>query len=239
MAVYSDALACVDAGVRQSRQKKRSVGYGKNKTSVTDRWEVVGIEGLASAGFYGEKGSGSHENAAGFSPNPINAVVVVDDPYRQNNPGCDTLVILTNAPLDKPLSAYNAYDQRSEMENALFREAKQAWFIERPAKNTARAFRAHAYLTLITMALTTAFRAWLGEQDKKERAAENTGIRKFRQQVRQENGNKVIVFDEGRYAIFEVYELVILCGRTVVRPRGVPENITQADILRKYAAARE
>jgi len=125
------------------------------------------------------------------------------------------------------------------MENALFREAKQAWFIERPAKNTARAFRAHVYLTLITMALTTAFRAWLEQQDKKERAGENTGIRKFRQKVRQENGNKVIVFDEGRYAIFEVYELVILCGRTVVRPRGVPENITPADILRKYGAAQE
>jgi hypothetical protein len=239
MAVYHDALACVDAGVRQSRQKKRWVGYGKNKTQVTDSWEVVGISALTSAGFYGEKGSGSHENAAGFSPNPINAVVVVDDPYRQNNPGCDTLVILTNAPVDKPLSVYKGYDQRSEMENALFREAKQGWFIERPAKNTAKAFRAHAYLTLITMALTTAFRTWLEQQDKKERAGENTGIRKFRQQVRQENCNKVIVFDEGRYAIFEVYELVILCGRTVVRPRGVPENITQADILRKYGAARE
>lgn len=239
MAVYRDALACTDAGVRQSRQKKRWVGSGKNKTSVTDSWEVVGISGLTSAGFYGEQGSGSHENAAGFKANPINAVVVVDDPFRRNNPTCDTMVILTNAPVDKPLTAYDRYDQRSEMENALFREAKQAWFIERPAKNTARAFRAHVYLTLITMALTTAFRTWLEQQDKKERAGENTGIRKFRQQVRQENGNKVIVFDEGRYAIFEVYELVILCGRTVIRPRGVPENITQADILRKYGATQE
>jgi hypothetical protein len=239
MAVYRDALACVDAGVRQRRQKKRWVGHGKNKTQVTDCWEAVGISALTSAGFYGEKGSGSHENAAGFAANPINAVVVVDDPYRQNNPGCDLMVILTNAPVDKPLSAYDRYDRRSDMENALFREAKQAWFIERPARNTARAFRSHVYLTLLTMALTTAFRTWLEQQDKKERAGENTGIRKFRQQVRQENGNKVIVFDEGRYAIFEVYELVILCGRTVVRPRGVPESITQADILRKYGAAQE
>lgn len=239
MAVYRDALACAEAGLRQSRQKSRRVGHGKNRTSVVERWEVVGIAGLTSAGFYGERGSGSHENAAGFAANPINAVVVVDDPYRQNNPGCDTMVILTNAPLDKPLSAYDRYDRRSDMENALFREAKQAWFIERPARNTARAFRAHAYLTLLTMALTTAFRTWLEQQDKKERAGEHTGIRKFRQQVRQENGNKVIVFDEGRYAIFEVYELVILCGRTVVRPRGVPENITIADILRKYGALQE
>ncbi|AJF07172.1 transposase [Geoalkalibacter subterraneus] len=239
MAVYADALACAANGVRQSRQKTRSVGHGKNKTSVVDRWEAVGIDGLTSAGFYGEHGSGSHEHAANFSANPINAVVVVDDPYCRNNPGCDTMVILTNAAVAKPLCAYDRYDRRSEMENALFREAKQAWFIERPAKNTARAFRAHVYLTLLTMALSTAFRTWLEQQDKKERAGEQTGIRKYRQQVRQDNGNKVIVFDEGRYAIFEVYELVILCGRTVVRPRGVPESITTTDILRKYGAIKE
>jgi Transposase DDE domain len=239
MAVYKDALACVETGRRQTRRKTRRVGHGKNSSNVVDRWEVVGISGLTSAGFYGEKGSGSHENAASFVANPINAAVVMDDPFRQNNPHCDTMVILTNAPVDKPLTAYDHYDLRSYMENSLFREAKQAWFIERPAKNTARAFRAHVYLTLITMALTTAFRTWLETQDKKERAGGNAGIRAFCQQVRQECGNKVIVFDEGRYAIFEVYELVILCGRGVIRPRGVPEVITPTDILHKYGAILE
>jgi len=164
---------------------------------------------------------------------------VVHDPFRENNPSCDTMVILTNDSVDKPLGPYDRYDRRSDMENALFREAKQAWFIQRPAKATARAFRAHAYLTIITMALTTAFRAWLDQQDKKERAGQDTGIRKYRQQVRQENGNKLIVFTEGRYAIFETYELVILCGRPVAMPRGVPESITITDILRKYGAAQE
>ncbi len=239
MAVYRDALACVASGIRQSRQKTRKVGHGKNRKSVVDRWEAIGIEGLTSAGFYGELGSGSHEHANSFVANPINAVVVADDPYRQNNPNVATMVILTNAPVAKPLTAYDRYDQRSNMENGLFREAKQAWFIERPAKNTDRAFRAHVYLTLITMALTTAFRSWLEQQDKKERAGVNTGIRVFRQQVRQDNCNKIIVFDEGRYAIFEVYELVILCGRHVARPRGIPESITATDILRKYGALLE
>jgi hypothetical protein len=101
---------------------------------VVDRWEVVGIPGLTSAGFYGEKGSGSHEHAASFVANPINAAVVVDDPYRQNNPHCATMVILTNAPVDKPLTAYNHYDLRSYMENSLFREAKQAWFSGHPLR---------------------------------------------------------------------------------------------------------
>lgn len=237
--VYTDALSLVDSGVRQTREKNRSVGHGKNKQTVIDRWDAVGIEGLTSAGFYGERGSGSHEHNREFVPNPINAVVVLHDPYKENNPATDTLVILTNGPVQKPLNAYDAYDVRSEIENSLFREAKQAWFIERPAKNTVQAFRAHCYLTIITMALTTAFQSWLIAQDKREHRGEETGIRKFRQEVRVENYDKLIVFDEDRYAIFEAYELVILLGKKVLRPRGVPETITTEDILRKYGALRE
>jgi len=237
--VYRDALSLVDAGVRQTREQNRTEGRGKDRRSVTDRWEVVGVEGLTSAGFYGELGSGSHENSRGFVPNPINAVVVLLDPYKRNNPDTKTLIILTNGPVKNPITAYDAYDARSEIENSLFREAKRAWFIERPAKNTANAFRAHCYLTITTMALTTAFHCWIVAQDKRERKGEVTGIRKFREEVRQENADRVIVFSDDRYAIFEAYELVILLGRKVLMPRGKPETITKEDILRKYGAIRE
>lgn len=239
MAVYDDAVASVATGIREIRENNRQAGQGKNKKTVVDRWEVVGIEGLTSAGFYGKLGSGSHENAKGFIANPINAVVVVHDPFRENNPLCDDMVILTNDCVKKPLRTYDRYDRRSNMENSLFREAKQAWFIERPARNSKSAFCAHVYLTLTIMALTNVFQVWLAAQDEKNRKGEETGIRKYREKVRLENGNKLIVFDEGRYAIFEAYEVVILCGRTVLRPRGVPESITKTDILRKYGASLE
>jgi Transposase DDE domain len=239
MNVYDDALSLLDRGRVQTREKKRSIGAGKNKTTVMDRWHVVGIEGLTSAGFYGEKGSGSHENRSDFIPNPLNAVVVLDDPYKANNPHTDTLVILTNAPVDKPMRAYDGYDARSEIENSVFREAKQAWFIQRAPRNTASAFRAHVYLTLITMALSTAFQTWMDQQDKLDQEGIETGIRKFRQKVKQENGNKLIIFDEGRYAIFDAYEVFILCGRTVRMPTGVPETISKRDILLKYGALLE
>ena len=239
MNVYKDALSLADSGIRQIRERERSVGKGKNRSFVLDRWEIVGLQGLRSAGFYGELGSGSHENRKDFVPNPINAVVVLDDPYKQNNPGSDTMVILTNGPVDKPLDTYDGYDLRSEMENSMFREAKQAWFIQRPANNTKAAFCAHAYLTIITMALTTAFRDWMDRQDKLARQGKETGIRKFREKIRQENGNKLIVFDKDRYAIFDAYELVILCGRNVRQPKGKPETITKEDILIKYGALLE
>jgi len=239
MNVYEDALSLVDTGIVQTREEERTVGAGKNKKTVTDRWEVVGIEGLTSAGFYGELGSGSHENRNDFVPNPINAVVVLHDPYMVNNPDSDTLVILTNGSVQKPLTTYDGYDERSEMENGLFREAKQAWLIQRPARNTASAFRAHAYLTIIMMALTTAFRTWMDQQDKLGKGGQETGIRKFREKVKQENGNKLIVFDKDRYAIFDTYEVFILCGRNVEKPTGVREKISKRDILLKYGALLE
>jgi len=54
-----------------------------------------------------------------------------------------------------------------------------------------------------------------------------------------ENANKVIVFDEERYAIFEAYEVIILCGRAVLKTRGTTETITISDILLKYGALLE
>jgi len=234
MAVYEDALSLADSGTIQTRNRKRSVGAGKNKTTVTDHWEIAGIEKLTSAGFYGPLGSGSHQNRKDFNPNPINAAVVLDDPFRQNNPNVRTLVILTNGPVNKPLKIYDGYDARSEIENSMFREAKQAWFIQRPPVNSKDGFLVHVYLTVLLMALTCAFQTWMDQQDKLEKSGEETGIRKFREKVREENGNQLIIFNEDKYAIFFTYEVFILCGRNVISPNGVPERITKEDILHKY-----
>jgi len=239
MDVYNDALFLVDTGHLANRTRKRNVGFGKNKTVEIDYWEVVGIKGLTTAGFYGPLGSGSHENRKDFTPNPINAVVVLDDPYKENHPHSKTMVILTNGPVNKPLKVYDGYDARSEIENSLFRESKQAWFIERPPQNTKAGFRVHTYLTILTMALVSAYQDWMDQQDKLEKDGRDTGIRKFREKVKEENGNKLIIFDQDRYAIFDAYEVFILCGRNVLMPTGVPEKITTEDILRKYGVQME
>lgn len=236
MNVYADALSLVGTGSRKVHTKKRYTGRGKTRETVVDTWEVEGIAGLTSAGFYGELGSGSHENHKDFVPNLLNAVVVLTDPFKVNNPKADTLVILTNGDVEKnPMRTYNAYDERSEIENGMFREGKQAWFLERPAENTAASFRAHVYLTIATIALSTAFRTWMDDEEEKDQQGQETGIRKFRERIRQENGNKLIVFEEDRYAIFDTYEVLILCGRNVRKPKGTKERITKEDILAKYS----
>jgi len=232
--VYGDAIALVDSDIKQRREDKRFTGYGKNKKARIDVYEAVGIEGLTSAGFYGERGSGSHENSKAFVAKPINAVVMLESLFKKNNPNANTFVILTNGSVKKPLTVYDGYDARSEIENGVFREGKQSWFIERPAKNSAEGFRSHAYLTVLIAALTCAFRTWMDAQDKKERQGKETGISKFRERVATENANKLIVFNGNKYAIFEAYEVMILTGTNVLRPRGIVETITKDDILRKY-----
>jgi len=239
MDVYNDALSLVNTGHLANRTRKRNVGYGKNKTVENEYWEVVGIEELTTAGFYGPLGSGSHNNRKDFTPNPINAVVVLHDPYKKKHPHSKTMVIMTNGPVNKPLKVYDGYDARSEIENSVFRESKQAWFIQRPQQNTKAGFCVHTYLTILTMALTTAYQNWMDQQDKLEKDGKDTGIRKFREKVKEENGNKLIIFDQDRYAIFDAYEVFILCGRNVQMPTGVPEKITPEDILRKYDVQME
>lgn len=239
MNVYQDALYCIGTGKLCNKNKIRSIGAGKNKIQVTDHWSAEGLENLTTAEFYGPLGNGSHQNSKTFVPNSINAVVVHHDPFKANNPDSKTMVILTNGSVDKPLDIYDRYDARSEIENSLFREAKQAWFIERPPVNTKAGFMVHAYLTIFVMALTTAFRDWMDKQDKLERKGKDTGIRKFREKVKEENGNKLIIFDHDRYAIFDAYEVFILCGRNVLRPTGTPEKITAQDILLKYGVQLE
>ncbi|MCP4754426.1 MAG: hypothetical protein GY866_26385 [Proteobacteria bacterium] len=63
------------------------------------------MEETDAAGFYGKLGSGSHENKKGFKPNPINAVVVLRDPYKEENLNVKTMVVLTNGSVSKPLDA--------------------------------------------------------------------------------------------------------------------------------------
>ena len=54
-----------------------------------------------------------------------------------------------------------------------------------------------------------------------------------------ENGNKLIAFDKDRYAIFDTYEVFILCGRNVEKPTGVREKISKKDTLIKYGVFLE
>ena len=72
------------------------------------------------------------------------------------------------------------------------------------------------------------------ESKQEEFENEDIGIRKFRMKVRAENADKCIVFCDNHYGIFYLYEILILSGTTVLKPKGISDDITKEDILRKY-----
>jgi hypothetical protein len=68
---------------------------------------------------------------------------------------------LTNAPVDQPWLIVDAYDDRSWIENGLFRNSKQFWRLSRwfPQKSEA-GVRSHLTFVVMLIALATAYRLW-------------------------------------------------------------------------------
>jgi hypothetical protein len=90
----------------------------------------------------------------------LNAVVV--RLWRNQIPSKDgPRVYLTNAPVDNPWTIVDAYDDRSWIENGLFRNSKQFWQLTRwfPEKTEAGVC-AHLTFVMLMVATATAYRLW-------------------------------------------------------------------------------
>jgi hypothetical protein len=86
----------------------------------------------------------SKSNFRSFVPKLLNATVVLrwdgapKDAEKQ-------VVLLTNAPAQDRFVAFDAYDDRSLIENSCNREAKEHWFWEHHPKRAEAAVRVHAW----------------------------------------------------------------------------------------------
>ena len=112
MAVYHDARSLA----------AKSLGIYKERKNAA----VTGIEGLTTFDSYCAPEQFEKTNRKDFTPQPINAVVV----NRWNDkvyPAEKGPVFLTNGPVRQPLKVYDRYDDRSIIENLLFRESKQGY----------------------------------------------------------------------------------------------------------------
>ncbi|MBU1751695.1 MAG: transposase [Chloroflexi bacterium] len=226
----------------------------------------------------------------------LNAVVV--SLWRNNQPSKDgPRVFLTNGSVENPWAILDGYDDRSWIENGLFRNSKQFWRLTRwfPEKTEAGV---HSHLTFVTLilAVATAYRLW----DKAQAGAVHQvwdhqieattyqliaadtgevtdvpapcppstthlasvlpsqptagvdsnpepkpsldvlahsllggqGVLRWRRQLEQENRDKVIVFIDHQYGIFDTHELLVLSGVPV---RTLPPHLgSREDILRRY-----
>jgi len=219
----------------EDRIEKARVKAGDDRSKIIDgTTSAIGVSGLMSYDAYGPEGHDKKKHGKEFSPNPINAVWVTSWAKRPNQKAGKGPVYLTNMTVEKPLKVVDDYDDRSLIENGIFRTGKQDWHLTHPPKKTAHAFKIHVYLTLMMIALTTAFREFKIKEEEKEKKRIETGIERYRRRIVAENMDKVIVFIGCSYGIFYAYELSVLLGGSVKDCEKIMGPDYKKAILQKY-----
>lgn len=189
----------------------------------TGHIKLIGIQSLTTYDQYGDKEHQKQSNRSDFEGNPINAIVVTEF-EKKVYPNEKAKVFLTSLPVNDPLAVIDLYDLRSLIENTLFRELKQGWFLGIFPKKSAEAVHGHVFLTITVFNLTNAFRTNTG-QDLAKR-----GIR--RQRRSWHCAHHVIVFSGEFYAVFDIETVFILLGR----PPDICWRVDPDQVYRQFAS---
>jgi len=240
MAVVQDAQGLAKGERAVVRERVISHGHGKKATQERLRTEVVGIAALTSYDSYGEAEQTKSAQRRDYVGQPINAVVVRR--WENRVPKGGGTVYLTNGEVSDPFRIFDTYDWRSVIENGIFKEGKHPWHLLRFPKRTQAAVIVHCFFTLLVMGLCTAFR--LGQAQLATTLTSSTevvpslssallggeGTARWRQRLREENRDKIIVFIGHAYGIFHLAEFAILTHlplRRLPSSLGSPQAILQ------------
>jgi hypothetical protein len=241
MAVTTDALALAKGERGKVREQVGRHGYGKEAKEERLRTELVGIEALTSYDAYGDPEQTQYAHRRDYTGQPLNAVVVRC--WNNRVPKGEGTVYLTNGPVSDPFVTFDRYDARSVIENGVFKEGKYPWHLGCFPKKTEAAVIVHTHFTLLVMALSTAFRLWQAQQASAEQQPKTPvglsstllggeGTARWRQRLKEENRDKVIIFVGEVYGIFSLAELAVLSG---LRLQRLPSHLGSAQaILQRY-----
>lgn len=240
MTVVQDARGIAKGERAQVRERVVTHGHGKTAKEERLRTELVGIEALTSYDSYGDPAQTQQAHRRDYEGKPINAVVV----QRWDNrlPKGEGTVYLTNGQVRDPFVIFDTYDWRSVIENGIFKEGKHPWHLLRFPKRTEAAVRVHVFFTLLVMALCTAFRLFQVQAAVTPTEATEVlptlssallgaeGTARWRQRLREENRDKIIVFIGSSYGIFHLAEFAILTHlplRRLPPSLGSPQAVLQ------------
>ena len=243
MTVSVDARSLAASNLKCQRYEARRIqkltrGIGRKAHVVEVETRLVGITGLTTYAQYGEPGCAKEALKKNGRSNPINAVVVRawggKEYGSKGGPA-----YLTNLPVNKPFLAFDRYDERSVIENGLFKEGKGPWKLRRFPQKNALAVQVHVLFVLAVMALTNAYRTVRKREEaqQQKQLKEDTwlGMEQYRRELRRKSKDQGIVFVGEAYGIFYLSELFVLMGRKV---KDLPAGIEKAeDILSKYGIA--
>jgi hypothetical protein len=235
-------------------------GHGRAARQETVQTEVIGVAELKTWDSYAPAERLKEQNRKAYEPDAVNAVVVMEwEGHRFKEP----LVTLTSHAVRKPFAVFDRYDDRSLIENGVFRESKQDWSWERPPKNTEDGVNAHVYFTLAVMALVRTYRLLVPPTPPSNPLTQplatpkstapslhdvagsvtaapasavhsrlQTGMLRYRRELKVQNRNKVIIFLGDIYGILHVQEMAMLSG-VRIRDRS-PGVGTREQTLQRY-----
>jgi hypothetical protein len=203
----------LDGCLYRERQQTVTHGSGRKATTETLTTTVVGIEELP-CDWWRAEGCDSKANSKRFAPKLLRATVVLrwDGAPKEAE---QEVVILTTDPNPDPFAAFDAYDDRSLIENSCNREAKEHWFLEHHPKRSEAGVRVQAYFVFLCMALVAGFRAYKAKAEEAERRGQELGITRYRRQLYVRNRDKLAVFVGAVFGIFRSYEVMLLVGAKV------------------------
>ena len=240
MAVVQDAQGLAKGERAVVRERIVGHGHGKHATQERLRTELVSVPALTSYDSYGEVEDTHYAQRRDYVGQSINAVVVRR--WENRVPKGEGTVYLTNADVGDPFAIFDTYDWRSVIENGIFKEGKHPWHLLRFPKRTAAAVGVHCFFTLLVMALGTAFRFWQAQAASTPTLASEVlptlssvllggeGTARWRQRLREENRDKLIVFIGHAYGIFHLAEFAILTHlplRRLPPSLGSPQAVLQ------------
>ncbi len=207
-------------------------GYGKKRYIEKVQTTLVAVPDLMTCDWFNPKGSKANTTKKNYEPIPLNAVVVKKWD-NQIPPPDKQVVFITNIDVKDPFITFDRYDDRSLMENRLFREVKQNWHFEHPPKKTKEGVYVQAYMTMAMKALTTAFLKWQQDQLKLEALGKPSTWQMYRRRLKVINRNKLIVFADDYFGIFPSHE-VFMPANVSVRDTEKELNITRDQVYAKY-----
>ena len=228
------ALDC-DSFTPVTREVEVVHGYGKKKYTEKVLTTLVGVPDLLTCDWFNPQGSKVNSTKKDYVPIPLNAVVVKT--WDNKTPPLEKQVVfVTNIDIKDPFITFDRYDERSLMENKLFREVKQNWHFEHPPKKTKEGVYIQAYMTMAMKALTTAFLKWQEQQLQLEAFGKQTTWQMYRRKLKVLNRNKLIVFVGQHFGIFPSHEVFMLAN-VPVHDIAKELNITREQVYAKYTDA--
>jgi hypothetical protein len=228
LALDREGSTCIE----KTREVEVIHGYGKKKFTEKVVTTLVGVPGLMSCDWFNPQGSEANTSKKDYEPIPLNAVVVKT--WNNQTPPVDKQVVfVTNREVRDPFVAFDLYDDRSLIENNLFRETKQNWHLQDPPKKTREGVFVQVFMVMAMKALTKAFLMWQEEQARLDALGQETTWEMYRRKLKMLNRNKLIVFVEAYFGIFLSHEVIMLVD-VPVHKTAKELGVTRSSIYTKY-----